>query len=95
MRCGGCRLPVAHAAGRRTVGRSELHRAGLPARVLSQVPRILRLFPALGAGGLPQPGALRSGSLTPNVVGIVCALQAEARHLGPGYTTNWIRRRTG
>jgi squalene cyclase len=35
------------------VERSELHRAGISARVLSQVPRLLRLLPALGAG---RPG---------------------------------------
>ena len=59
---GAARMPCAAASNiccarssaRRAVERSELHRAGLPARVLSEVSRLLRLFSALGAGGLPQ-----------------------------------------
>ena len=76
------RISAAHAAGRTACGVIRLHRARIPAGVLSEVPRLLRLFPALGAGGISQPRAARSRSLALNVVGIVCALAAEARHLG-------------
>src|SRR5262249_18162701 len=54
-----------------------------PASVLSEVSRLLRLFPALGTFGVSQPGAARSRPLALNAVGIVCALASEARHLGP------------
>src|SRR4029077_917603 len=68
-------------AGRRALERSELHRAGVSSSVLPPIPRLLRLFSALGAGGVPRSRTARNAPL--NVVGIVSALAAEARHLGP------------
>src|SRR5208282_1432981 len=66
----------------------DVYRAGLPARVLPEVSRLLRLLPVLGAGRLSQRCTDRIHPLSvqghaSNVVGIVCALKAEARHLGP------------
>ena len=58
------RIPAAHATCRWTLERSDLYRAGLPASVLSQVSRLLRVLSVLGAGGLPQILELRSRSLT-------------------------------
>jgi adenosylhomocysteine nucleosidase len=60
---------------------SDLHGARLPSCVLSEVPRLLCLFPPVGPGGLPQFDRVQGASL--NAVGIVCALATEARHLGP------------
>lgn len=67
---------------------SPLHGTGVPPRVLPEVSRLLRILPALGALGISQPGAARSRSLALNVVGIVCALASEARHLGPTVRLN-------
>ena len=45
-------------AGRaRPVGRGALHRHRLPARLLSALPRLCEILPAVGAGALPQPAA--------------------------------------
>ncbi|MBI3456802.1 MAG: squalene--hopene cyclase [Candidatus Rokubacteria bacterium] len=46
------RLPSVDPAKGRRVGRSLLERHGLPARLLSEVPSVCALLPALGAGGL-------------------------------------------
>ncbi len=54
---------------------------GFPARLLSQVSRLLRLLPALGAGQLPHVDPGRDRPL--NAAGVVAALAAEARALGP------------
>ncbi len=59
----------------------QFHRAGVPARVLSQVSRLQRLFPAVGARRIPNVDSGRDRSL--NVAGVVAALAAEARALGP------------
>src|SRR5438270_11741549 len=77
------RVSRANPGAERPVERSNLHGPGVPAGVLSQVSRLLRLFPAVGAGGLSESFRSRGGSLTLNVVGVVCALASEARHLGP------------
>src|ERR1700722_10952424 len=71
---------AALAAGRRAVGPSQLYGAGLSERVLSALPRLLRLLPALGPGPLSPPGTRRQGRL--NVTGVVTALEFEARSLG-------------
>ena len=42
------------AGRRRLLGRAALHRDGFPARVLSALPRLFEILPALGAGALPQ-----------------------------------------
>ena len=74
------RVP-ATAAERRPVERSELHRARFPARVLPQVPRLLRLFPALGAGALPQSRLRREPLIDSDAArrGVVCALRTPRR----------------
>ena len=51
------RLPRAGAARGRQVARGALQRGRLPARLLPPLPRLQRLFPALGARALPQPDA--------------------------------------
>src|SRR5205823_1783995 len=48
------RVPPAHAAAGRALERPELHRSGLPARVLPPLSRVLRLLSALGARGVSQ-----------------------------------------
>ena len=55
------RLSPAHAGRGRLLGRGALHRDRFPARVLSALPRLFEIFPALGAGALPQShrGSLR------------------------------------
>ncbi len=58
------RLPAALAVCRRPVAARELYRSRLSARVLSEVPRLLRLLPAVGAGALPPPAG-SSGSQEP------------------------------
>ena len=50
---------VAHAGRGRVLGRAALHRHRLPARVLPALPRLLEVFPAVGAGALPQPQGRR------------------------------------
>ena len=45
---------TAHAGRRRLLGRAALHRDGFPARVLSALPRLCEVLPAVGAGALPQ-----------------------------------------
>src|ERR1700688_2531982 len=82
------RVPDAHAAGRWAVERPELHGTWLSACVLFEISRLFRVFPALGAGGLPHTDASRNRSL--NGVGVVAALETEARTLGPA-----VRRRDG
>ena len=42
------------ARRRRFLERAALHRDGFPARVLSALPRLCEILPALGAGALPQ-----------------------------------------
>src|SRR5256885_16154564 len=74
-------MPSAIPGGGRALERSGLHRPGVPASVLPQISRLLRLFSSLGAGGVPHPDTARNHPL--NVVGIVSALAAEARQLGP------------
>src|SRR6266403_1699369 len=74
-------VPDAHAEGGWAVERPELHGARLSARVLFEISRLFRVFPALGAGGVPHTDASRNRSL--NGVGVVAALDAEARTLGP------------
>ena len=71
----------AHAAVRRTVERPELHRARLSARVLSEIPWLQRLFPAVGTCNIPHAESHRNPTL--NVAGVVAALTSEARALGP------------
>ncbi len=44
-----------HAGRRRLLERAALHRDRFPARVLSALPRLFEVLPALGAGALPQP----------------------------------------
>ena len=44
----------AHAGRRRLLGRGALHRDRFPARVLSALPRLCEILPALGAGALSQ-----------------------------------------
>ncbi len=68
--------------------RPELHGARLSASLLFEISRLFRVFPALGAGGVPHTDASRNRSL--NGVGVVAALEAEARTLGPA-----VRRRDG
>ena len=43
-----------HARRRRLLERAALHRDRFPARVLSALPRLFEILPALGAGALPQ-----------------------------------------
>src|SRR6202035_858963 len=62
--------------------------ARLSTCVLFEVSRLLGVFPALGARRLPHTDASRNRSLTR--VGVVAALEAEARTLGPA-----VRRRDG
>ena len=51
LRCGAARgeSSVAHPGAGRPVERCDIHRARIPARVLPEVSRLLRLLPALGA----------------------------------------------
>jgi adenosylhomocysteine nucleosidase len=63
------------------VERSALHCARFSARVLSAIPRLLRVFSAVGARCLPQRYATRNDALSR--VGIVAALATEARALTP------------
>ena len=53
---GGARHRLSHRAARRRrfLERAALHRDGFPARVLSALPRLCEILPALGAGALPQ-----------------------------------------
>ena len=44
-----------HQGERRLLERAALHRDRLPARVLSALSRLREVFPAVGAGTLPQP----------------------------------------
>src|SRR5581483_8706198 len=94
IRGGAPRHPVAarrpaggRRAPRRPVVPPELQRAGLPARVLSQVPRLHRLLPAVGADPLPPAQRAQSlktaatSAMAPASVGVVVALAAEARAL--------------
>ncbi len=60
--------------------RSDIHGTRLPARLLSQVSRLQRLFPAVGALRLSYADPPRNHSLS---AGVVAALAAEARTLGP------------
>src|SRR3954466_94231 len=76
-------VSVTTTARRRSLVGSSLHGAWIPARVLSEVSRLLRVLPAVGTLGISQPGAARSRTLVLNTVGIVCALASEARHLRP------------
>ncbi len=78
---------------RRPVARAALHRRGIPARVLPALSRLCALFPAVGAGALPQPAARRRSprgvgtvSGTPDAramskpcVLVVCGMDFEAR----------------
>ncbi len=74
-------LPAALAAEERTVERPAFHGAGLSARLLSQVPRLLRVLSAVGAGRLSQSRGRHPPQVS--LTGIVAALTAEARTLGP------------
>ena len=65
----------------RSVERCDFHRTGVPASVLPEVSRLLRLLPALGARQLPHADPGRDRAL--NAAGVVAALAAEARVLGP------------
>ena len=49
------RASAGDAEGARALGRGRVHGGRLPARVLSALSRLPRLFPALGAGALSQP----------------------------------------
>ena len=53
---GGARHRLSHRAARRRrfLERAALHRDGFPARVLSALPRLCEILPALGPGALPQ-----------------------------------------
>src|SRR5579871_5227035 len=75
------RISHPFAIGRRALERSGLHRARIPARVLPALSRILRVLSALGARGLPHSRAPRTLALS--TLGVVAALNAEARTLGP------------
>ena len=88
-RAARCRIPDAHAAGGWAVERSEFHGARISAGVLFAISRLFRLFPAVGAGRLPHSDAPRNRSLNAGM-GVVAALEAEARTLGPA-----ARRRDG
>src|SRR5580692_1221626 len=76
-----CRIPDAHAAGGWSVERLEFHGARVSAGVLLEISRLLRVFPALGAVGLPNSDTPRYRSLN-GTMGVVTALEAEARTLG-------------
>src|SRR5579862_5338676 len=85
------RVPAALAAGRWPMGRSELHCPRLPARLLSEVPRLLRLLSTVGSGELPSlptaPRAVASPSPSgsgSHFTGVIAALPAEARCLREG-----------
>src|SRR4029077_2212615 len=53
---GGARHRLSHRAARRRrfLERAALHRDRFPPRVLSALPRLCEILPALGAGALPQ-----------------------------------------
>ena len=69
------RLSAAHSASRWSLERSVLQCPGVSARVLPALPRLRRLFPAMGAGALSAPQAAR-------IIGVIAALSSEARCLG-------------
>jgi hopanoid-associated phosphorylase len=82
------RLPDAYPARGRPVARGYLYGGRIPARVLSALPRLSRLFPADGAGAVPQPEDrqfqarhARHVSLVATHLGILAGLQSEARCL--------------
>ena len=74
-------VPVTHATGAWTVERSARHGAGISAGLLSALPRIRRLFSALGARRVSRPVTTRNSPL--KELGIVAALAVEFRPLGP------------
>ena len=72
------------------VERPELYRTRISPGVLSAISRLFSVLPALGAGCLPHVDAPRNRSLNDRPLGVVAALVAEARTLGPA-----VRRRDG
>ena len=77
------RLAGAHQDADGLWGQEHVHRRRFPARLLPALPRLSEIFPALGAGALPQPQALQHARAWRTACDDPRRVRAEARGTDP------------